>query len=394
MSTKRGPAYLLVVIYLGFISLGLPDGSFGLAWPAIYPELGLPIGLAGTIICLGTLLSGSSGFMSGRVISRFGTGRVVLISCVLTGGGLMVIGLAQAGYVLFLCCIPLGIGAGAVDSGLNSYVARHYSGRHMNWLHACWGIGATAGPLLVGYFIGSAGGWRAGYVTLGGIQLGLAILFFMSLRLWSLVPEKAAANDEVAGVLAPKAGANSIAGWLSMLAFVLYVGVETMTGLWIGSILIVGQGFSPSLASLCTAAYFGAITGGRILAGFVVDSVGNRRLISAGMLMALVGALLFALAQGPVMVMAALLLIGLGFAPVYPGLMHEVPRRFVAEDVSIVIGRQTGASYIGAAAMPLLGGWFAQYAMQTLPYLTLMGAALLFACVKALDARTPLPKRQ
>ncbi len=390
MLANRRSTLLLAIIYLGFISLGLPDGTFGLAWPAIYPELSLPIGLAGTIMIFATLISGFSGFMSGRVISKLGTGPVMLISCILTGGGLLAMGHAQSGLMLFLICIPLGIGAGAVDSGLNSFVARHYSGRHMNWLHACWGIGATAGPLFMGYAISNLGGWRVGYWSISGVQLTLAALFLITLSLWKFVPTREHADLSEDGKAAlPIRSANSTAGYLSMLSFVLYVGVETMTGLWIGSILIVGHGFSPETASVCTASFYGSITGGRILVGFIVDKLGNRRLITAGMLLALAGSLIFVFASSPALVFIALVMIGGGYAPVYPCLMHEVPRRFAPDQVQIVIGRQTGASYIGAAIMPVMGGWLAQTALQYLPVLTLLGTLLLLACVKTLDKTTP-----
>jgi MFS family permease len=390
MNGFRKSSLLLAVIYLGFISLGLPDGTFGLAWTAIYKELSLPVGLAGTILIIGTLISGSSGFMSGRITTRFGTGPVVFASCLLTGAGMVAMGFANAGYYLYLVVLPLGIGAGAVDASLNSFVARHYSGRHMNWLHACWGIGATVGPLWMGACMSSSAGWRGGYWSVGSVQLLLAVLFLVTLGLWKSAPELRNGHEGNGGPsFIPIRRANSMAGYLSMLSFVFYVGVETMTGLWIATILVVGRNFSPEVAALCTASYYASITGGRILVGFIVDRFGNRRLINAGMLTALLGSLLFVISGGPVLAFVAIILIGGGFAPVYPCLMHEVPRRFAPDDVSIVIGRQTGASYIGAALMPVAGGWFAQNAMAWLPWLTVLGALALIICVRSLDKATP-----
>jgi MFS family permease len=391
MNLSRRSACLLAITYLGFISLGLPDGTFGLAWTGIYHDLGLPIGLAGTIIIIGTLLSGTSGFMSGRVVSRFGTGPVVLASCLLTGCGLLAMGFAHSGLALYLIAIPLGIGAGAVDSGLNSFVARHYSGRHMNWLHACWGVGATTGPLFMGYAITSCGSWRVGYWAIGGVQLTLAALFLVTLKLWKSAPENVGGNHDEDGTTAiPTTKANSPAGYLSMMSFALYGGVEAMTGLWIGTILIVGHGFSSETASLCTASFYAAITGGRILVGFVVDRFGNRRLIGAGLAMAFVGSTLFVFADTPAFAFVSLILIGGGFAPVYPCLMHEVPHRFAPDAVSSVVGWQTGASYIGVAVIPLIGGWVAQVALPHLSKLTLAGTLLLFVCIRMLDKKTPV----
>jgi len=389
MSRNFRGILLLAVIYLGYFSIGLPDGSFGLAWPAIYPELGLPVGLAGTILLFGTILSGSSGFASGRVLRKIGTGPVVAASCLLTGTGMILIGSAHGAMFLYLSAIPLGVGAGAVDAGLNSFVARHYSGRHMNWLHACWGIGATTGPLLMGWAIAHPG-WRGGYWMLGCVQLTLALAFFLSLPLWKEAPLRrgAGADGSHEGRL-PTLGANSKAGYLSMGAFILYVGVETMTGLWIGTGLIVGRGFSPAAAAFCTAAYYASITGGRILVGIVVDRYGNRRLIAIGLCTALAGAILFTFAGSPVAAFGALVLLGAGYAPVYPCLMHEVPARFSPEAVGTVIARQTGASYIGGATMPVAAGWFAAHAIWSLPWLTLGGTLALVACIRLLDRATP-----
>ncbi|MBN2069189.1 MAG: MFS transporter [Opitutales bacterium] len=383
--------FLLLIIYIGFISLGLPDGSFGLVWPLISKELSLPIGLAGTIVILGTILSGCSGFLSGKAINRMGTGAIVLVSCILTGSGLLAMGHIHGALALYAITIPLGIGAGAVDAGLNSFVAQHYSGRHMNWLHACWGIGATTGPLLMGYSLNHDSGWRGGYTLLASIQLSLSLLFLLSLNLWSSVPAKqehSHVEDTTGNILLKTA--NSLPGYLSMLAFVLYVGVETMTGLWIGTILMSGRGFSPETASLCTASYYGAITGGRFIIGFVVDRIGNRRLIRYGLGIALIGALLFTCSGGPAPALLSLTLIGGGFAPIYPCLMHEVPQRFTTKDVAIVIGRQTGASYLGAAAIPALAGWVAQTALPGLPLLTLGGVITLLVCIWFLDRVTPV----
>ncbi|HNX05597.1 MAG TPA: MFS transporter, partial [Opitutales bacterium] len=344
--------------------------------------------MAGTVLIFATILAGLSGFSSSWVISRFGTGPVVMMSCLLTATGMLVIGWASSGAAIFIAMIPLGVGAGAVDAGLNGFVARHYSGRHMNWLHACWGVGATLGPLLLGFAMTTGGGWRVGYWALGSLQILLAILFFASLSLWRQVSTGRAGESGADASAVPTRRANSGAGHASMAAFVLYVGVETMTGLWIGTLLIVGRGFDPGTASLCTAGFYGAITGGRILVGIVVDRHGNRRLIRLGLMTALAGSLCFLFASDPLAALLSLILVGGGFAPVYPCLMHEVPRRFAPDEVRKVIARQTGASYIGAATMPVAAGWFAAHAIGLLPWLTFGGTLLLAACIVALDRMT------
>lgn len=387
--SRRLDLALLVIIYLGFISLGLPDGTFGVAWPAIYPELRLPIGLAGTIMIVVTLLSGLSGFLSGRIIARFHTGPVVFVSCLLTGSALVIVSYGTSLPWLFAAALPLGVGAGAVDASLNGFVARHYSGRQMNWLHACWGIGATCGPLFMGYALGSHQGWRFGYLVLGGVQLTLAALFLLTLRLWARGPERPTASSPAdTPVKLPTLLANSFAGWLSPAIFALYVAVESTAGLWAGSIMMVGRGIAPETAALCTAAYYGAITAGRILAGMVVEDRSIRRLIALGTGVALVGALLFAYATTPRLNAVALVLLGLGFAPVYPCLMHEVPRRFAPEAVLTVIGRQSGASYLGGAFLPAASGWLAQYWLGGIPWVIVIGVIALMACIRRLDRIT------
>lgn len=384
---SRGSALaLLLVVYLGFISLGLPDGTLGVAWPAIYPELHVPIGAAGAIMIVATLLSGLSGILSARIIARFRTGPVVMVSCLLTGSALLLVSRAASLPWLMAAALPLGIGAGAVDAGLNGFVARHYSGRHMNWLHACWGIGATSGPLFMGYALGTAAGWRLGYVALGGTQVMLAVLFLLTLRLWAVVPERVPeAGPGEASRRPPTLGANSTAGWLSPAIFALYVAIETTVGLWAGSIMMVGRGIAPATAALGVAAYYGSITGGRILVGFVVNQSRNRGFVTLGLGVALVGALFFAVGRTPNANVAALVLLGLGFAPVYPCLMHEVPRRFLAEAVQTVIGRQSGASYLGGALLPAAAGWLAQVSLGSLPWVVVAGTLGLWVCARRLD---------
>jgi MFS family permease len=390
VTSTRAARLLLPVIYLGYISLGLPDGTLGVAWPQAHASLHTEIGMAGPLLLFVTLLAAISGFSSGRVIRRFRTGPVVLISCALTGSGLLLISRAPSFAWLFLAALPLGFGAGAVDAGLNGYVARHYTGRHMNWLHACWGIGATCGPLAMATALRQPEGWRLGYRVLGSTQLFLALVFLLTLQLWSLVPERtvAASAEHTPVGQRPTLPANSPAGWLSAGIFALYVAIEGTAGLWASSILVESRGFAPAVAGLCTSAYYGSITTGRIAVGFVVDRWGNRRLIAIGTALAVVGAGLFTLAHTAPFAAAALILLGLGFAPVYPCMMHEVPRRFAPEAVQTVIGRQSGASYIGGALLPAAAGYLAHVSLESICWVVGLGAILLIAAVRRLDRMT------
>lgn len=381
---------LLAIIYLGFISLGLPDGTLGVAWPQAYRELNAPIGTAGVILVIGTLLAALSGFSSGRVLARIKIGPVVLVSCALTGSALLLIGRAHGLVGLFAAAIPLGLGAGAVDASLNAYVAKHYTGRHMNWLHACWGIGATCGPLIMSRAVRVENGWRHGYFTLGSMQLTLAAVFLATLWLWDRVPQRQVARHVEAdekGV--PSLGANSWAGWLSAVIFAVYVAVETTAGLWVSSILALSRGFPKDTAGFCATAYYASIMGGRILVGLIVDRFGNRPLIAAGGALALVGALVFAkIGYTPTIAAAALIVTGLGFAPIYPCLMHEVPRRFAPSAVQTVIGRQSGAANLGGAFLPAAAGFLAEFSLEAVAWIILAGILGLMTAIHRLNRLT------
>ena len=392
MDAMRARRWLLPVIYLGFVSLGLPDGTLGVAWPRMHESLALPIGLAGPLMLVVTLLSAGSSFMSGRVTKRFSEGPVVMVSCMLTGGALLLVSQAQHIGWLFLAALPLGLGAGSVDAGLNAYVARHYSGRHMNWLHACWGVGATVGPLVMAQAVGLPEGWRTGYVIIGGTQLVLAGVFLSTLAWWKAVPMRAhggAAETAGSAVRKPTLGANSEAGWISAALFAVYVAIELSAGLWLATFLVVERQASVGMAGLAVSLYFGAITGGRILSGFLVERVGNRRMVVGGTWVALVGAVLLCTGGSTPLLLVAVVVMGLGFAPIYPGLMHEVPNRFAPDAVGVVIGRQAGAAYLGGALLPALSGWW----VQTSGPLTVMvvvaaGAGVLVGLVQRLNRLT------
>lgn len=386
MTTRRSSLVLLAVVYAGFVSLGLPDGTLGVAWPQAYPELNLPIGLAGTLLTAITSLGALSGFLSGRVVARFGTGPVVLASGALTGSALLLVGRAEGAFALYLAAIPLGLGAGAVDAGLNGFVARHYSGRHMNWLHACWGVGATCGPLVMGAAISEGYGWRWGYFVLGTTQLILAAVFLGTLKLWKHAPRPRTELHARDGLPATAGhAANSAAGWLSAGIFAVYVAGEMTLGLWAGTVLVVAHGQSAQVAAAGTALYFAGITAGRIAVGFAVERAGNRRLVAGGAWLALTGALLFAFGGATPVFLIALALLGVGLAPIYPGLMHEVPRRFAPEAVQTVIGRQSGAAYLGAALVPAVAGTLAAGALELIPWLVTAAIAVLIGGIRFLD---------
>jgi fucose permease len=391
MNARTG-RYLLGVIYLGFFSLGLPDGTLGVAWPAMHGALGMAVGVAGPLLLWVTLLAAASSFASGALGRRFAVGPIVTVSCAMTGVGLLLISQAQGMGWLVVAALPLGLGAGAVDASLNSYVAKHYEARHMNWLHAFWGVGATSGPLVIASCLGMTDGWRMGYVIIAGVQLSLVVLFATTLRWWNEVPERIAVKvnpDDSGRASALLKGANSEAGNLSAAIFAIYVGVEITVGLWIATNLVETRGASLVGAGYIATGYFGAIALGRVSSGFVVGRWGNRRIIAGGVSLALGGAGLFLGGDSVTVAGLGILLMGLGFAPIYPGLMHEVPQRFKPDAVQTVIGRQTAAAYIGGALVPAFSGWLVQVGtVSMVPWLAVGGVALLGLVIWRMDRLT------
>ncbi len=368
---------LLSIIYLAFVSLGLPDGVLGVAWTAMRQDLSQPLAAVGLITILTTIASGTSTVFSGAVLKCLGTGPVVLISALMTGLALLGFSAAPSFAWLLALVIPLGLGAGAVDAGLNHFVAAHYSSRHMNWLHGCWGVGASTGPLIMGAALaGSATGWQSGYRTLAVLQLGMALLLWLTLPLWkreNAVPPPELHSDAHQARIKP---VTTLATWLAPLAFLLYVAAEMGTGLWAASILVHVHQFNPATAALWVSFYFGAITAGRFGVGLVANQLGNRRLIRLGILIALGGAVVFALPT--TLAPLGLIVMGLGCAPIYPSMMHETARRFPANRVTGVIARQIGLSYMGAAAVPAACGLLAAYAglSAVMPVVVLLLLAL------------------
>lgn len=380
---------LLAIVYVSFVSLGLPDAVMGVIWPAMREDLGQPLAAVGVLTITMTVCAALSAGFAGRIVARVGTGVVVAASCLMTALALVGFSVAPSFAWLVLLGIPLGAGGGAVDASLNHFVAAHYSSRHMNWLHGFWGVGATTGPAVMGLALAGPGGWTRGVLTLGLAQLTLAALLWATLSLWRRErshPTDAAAADEPPVVFKPVARR---ALWLAPLCFLFYVAAEMGTGLWAASIL-VHRGTSLAQAGFWVSVYFGSITAGRFGVGLVSNRLGNRRLVGLGVTLALVGAVLFALPGLPAALsLAGLVLMGLGCAPVFPSLMHEAARRFPADVARTVIGRQMMAAYAGGSVIPaafgLLATWVGLGAVM--PVVVVLLIALLWA-TRALDRLT------
>src|SRR6056297_1142615 len=384
---------LLALIYLAFISLGLPDSLLGVAWPVMRVGWELPLDYAGLIAIP---ISGStilSSLISGYTIRKMGTGKVVYISCLLTGGALLGFSLAPSYVWLLFLGIPLGLGAGSVDATLNNYVALHFKAHHMNWLHAFWGIGATVGPLIMSASLTSSSSWRAGYRTVAIIQLSLAILFILFYPLWAKHKNQPGYNKAVEAEQHETAKKTrmlqviKIEGVLVAIAtFMFYVTAEMAVGLWGSTFLVEVKDVAAQIAASWIALYYGGITLGRILAGFVSFKLNNIQMIRLGVGVSLTGVILLMVPLPEIMILPSLLLIGLGFAPIFPSMVHETPSRFGSSVSQTVIGYQMGFGYMGSAIMaPLIGILLRTIAVGIFPILILLCVAVVLLTTERLN---------
>ncbi len=369
---------LLVIIYLSFISLGLPDSLLGSAWPAMRTDMALPVSFAGIlsfIITGGTIISS---LLSSKVIRRFGTGKVTAVSVGMTAFALM--GFSMSPGFLWLCilAVPLGLGAGSVDAALNNFVALHYKASHMSWLHCFWGVGATAGPIIMSLFLSREAGWKIGYRTIGIIQVCLVIILFASLPLWRKVGGSTK-TEELTGASPKFNDILRIHGAKpAFFTFFCYCALESSAGLWGSSYLVLIKGVSSGTAAKLVSLYYFGITLGRFISGFITMKLSNRSLIRIGEIVIIAGLVCLLLPTDIVLIQTVgFLIIGLGCAPVFPSLIHETPTRFGKDLSQAFIGIQMACAYIGSALMPPIFGFVAQRTSFALFPFFLLAALLL-----------------
>jgi len=360
--------FLLIIIYLAFISLGLPDSLLGAAWPVMQSDFGAPIETAGYLfmtIAGGTILSS---LVSGKVLKRFGTGKVTFVSVLMTACALLGFYFAPSIIWLFLCAIPLGMGAGAVDSGLNDYVATHYKAHHMSWLHCFWGVGATLGPVIMAQYISNQN-WGKGYLTISGLQFILVVILLFTLPLWNKVNSHITINkepEEPKGVSfkenAEKVRPLQMNGVkLALASFFFYCAVEATVGLWGSSFLVNVKGLTAATAAEWVSFYYAGITIGRLITGFVTFKMSNQMLIRMGQIIALTGAILLVLPLPSFFSVAGFIVVGLGLAPIFPCMLHETPARFGEKHSQAIMGYQMAVAYTGSTFMPPLFGFIASH---------------------------------
>lgn len=352
---------LLVIIYLSFISLGLPDSILGAAWPSMYPGLQVPVSYAGIlsmIIAAGTIVSS---LQSDRLPRWLGTGKVTAISVTMTAAALFGFSVSSQFWMLCLWAIPYGLGAGSVDASLNNYVALHYESRHMSWLHCMWGVGATVGPYIMGLVLTGGGTWNLGYRVISVLQIVLTVILVVSLPLWKGRSETVEQNGEkVAAKALTLRKVVQIRGVKEiLLCFFCYCALEQTTSLWASSYLTLYKGIPAETAATFASMFFIGITVGRALSGFVTMKLNDTQMIRLGQGIVGVGILLMLLPFGNVCALAGLIVIGLGCAPIYPCVIHSTPAHFGADKSQAIIGIQMASAYVGTCLMPPVFGLIA-----------------------------------
>ncbi|RCX16900.1 fucose permease [Anaerobacterium chartisolvens] len=381
----------LALIYLSFISLGLPDSLLGSSWPIMNADLGVAVGSAGfvsMIVSGGTIVSS---LFSHRMIHRFGTGKVTVASVAMTAVALLGFSISPSFPWLLACAVPLGLGAGAVDSGLNEFVAEHYEAKHMNWLHCFWGVGAMLGPVLISALTRSGHNWRSGYFSISMIQFVLVVLLLLSLFMWKKYESPSNGHTEPTqgdkarhGLFAPLREKGAA---FAMVGFFLYTSVEALMILWGASYLVKIKNILPVSAAGWMSLFFLGITAGRMLSGFISIKLSNEALIRIGTVLIIVGVVFMLLPLPVVVTICALIVIGIGLAPIYPSMLHQTPVYFGKGNAQATMGLQMAFAYSGTTLMPpVLGQLFSRVSFSLMPYVLLACALVLLACTERLAA--------
>ena len=367
---------LLALIYVSFISLGLPDSLLGSAWPQMQESLGVSLSLGGVISFLITASTILSSLVSHQVIQRFGTGAVTMCSVAMTALALFGFSLSNSFFALCLWAIPYGLGAGSVDAALNNFIALHCKAKHMSWLHCFWGIGATGGPYIMGLCMSRGMGWQAGYRTISFLQMALTLILLLSLPLWKKQELPLSGGETVRpqtpqwGKLLKRPGVKA-----ALTAFFFYSALELTTGLWGSSYMVAVRGISAETAAKWISLFYLGITAGRFFSGFLTLRFSDDAMVRLGEITAIVGILLILLPLHNLFLCLGLILTGLGCAPIYPSLLHATPQRFGKSLSQSLMGTQMAISYLGSTTMPPVSGFLSEkISMGLYPILLLVFA--------------------
>lgn len=374
--------FLLVVIYVVFISLGLPDSLFGVAWPVVHIDFGIDENFASFYSIITGICTGGVSFIAGKLIRKFGTAIVTFVSTLLTAAGLICMSFAPNIVVMMIGAVILGYGAGVIDTGLNNFVSLHYEARHMNWLHAFWGVGVTISPIIMSVFLdGETGSWRDGYRVVALLQLIIAGFVLTALKKWRGVENNTVINQEnqeasdktlfqllkIKGVIT------------SILSQGLYCSMEFLVGTWGASYLVNVYALAPDEAAKWVSLYYGGIMLGRVISGFISIKASDNTMIRGGIAVSLLGIILLILTLGEISFFG-LLLIGIGFGPIFPSVLHSVPDRFGSKYSADITGFHMGGAYAIGFGVQLIFGFVATATTFVItPFVLLALCAGLFA---------------
>ncbi|MEG1525551.1 MAG: MFS transporter [Clostridia bacterium] len=376
---------LLIIIYLAFISLGLPDSLLGAAWPAVHLDLDATISAAGIVAMVVTAGTVISSLLSAKLIKRFGTDKVTAACVLLTAVALLTISYVHSFWLLCLLSLPLGLGGGSIDAALNHFVATHYRAAHMNFLHGFWGVGATLGPLIMAAYLGYDGNWHDGYRCIGLIQVTLAAVMLLTLPLWKKVEREQADEMEKAPMVADNRAALGADGAkVAMLAFFFYCAAEMTMGLWATTYFTVVQRIPVDVAARYGSLFFMGIMAGRFVCGFIALKVRETALIRIGVLLAALGVISLIAPLPQPLQLCGLLLTGLGLAPIFPNLIRLTPARFSGGLSQAVMGLEMAAAYVGSTVMPPLIGLVGQrFGFSSMPWCMLFYVTMVLLLTEA-----------
>ena len=379
---------LLAVIYVSFISLGLPDSLLGAAWPSIYQGFGVPVSYSGVIFCIISVGTVISSLKSDRLTRRFGAGGVTAISVAMTAAALFGFSVSNSFWALCLWAVPYGLGAGSVDAALNNYVALHFASRHMSWLHCMWGIGAAGGPVIMGWALAGST-WQNGYRIVSVLQFVLTALLLFSLPLWQ-TPADAGAGEEFTPEHRTISELLKVPGVPEvMLCFAFYSGVEGIAGMWAASYCTLTRGLDAMTAASWASLFYIGITVGRFFSGFLTMKFNDQQMIRMGQLLNAVGIVLILLAFGNALLPVGLVVAGLGCAPIYPSIIHETPSNFGKNLSMSMTGLQMAAAYTGSTLLSPLFGVLAQnITMKLYPFVLLLMLVLMTVFSEQLHRKT------
>ena len=393
---------LLVVIFITFISLGLPDAILGAAWPEMRSDFSLSIGYAGVIAAITCAATICSSLLSGRLVAWIGIGRLIFLSCLLTASALIAYSMTSSFYMLLMITLPLGFGGGAIDAAVNNYVSIHYRSGHLNMLHGFWGVGAMTGPLVVAYNLGNGHGWQISYLTLGLFQAIIAMALLFKIKAWSsssisthdadaLTHDKSQSRSGAANPYKGNRDALKLQGVpAQMLASFSYCALEITMGLWISSFLVMLFDLTIANAAFWVAIFYMGITGGRFLSGFIADYFDGLVLARIGIMILCCGLGAIILNKNLSLIQIGIVLTGLGCAPIFPAILKQTPLRFGQDYSQTIMGLSMASAYFSITITPLLIGWIAsQTTLTILPQILVFFGAVLLASMESLNKTKP-----